>query len=140
MTKIEQEERSNFLDMVYTPQSTQIQNEEVTIPAFDCLQIDKCDPERPEIPLCKDVDLQPTIIARLSEDRRLTVDVKQAGADVAKVFLWAVEDGTPAFSNRKKAEFTFANNEQGRKRISLIAITEKGCVAVDVETIELGLG
>jgi hypothetical protein len=126
------------VSMSYTPVRTAFTIDDIkaAIPAFNCVQINKCDPERPEVPRCGKVDLDLTIVKDVSR-ASATLDVNHTGADAPVAFLWEVQDGVPALSNKKKASFKFSNREPRQKTIRLTAFTEGGCTVTKMDTIEL---
>ena len=130
-------EISEKLDMVYTPQGTKILNLEVSIPPFNCSQINKCDPQRPSMDFCKEVDLNLKIGKKL-QGLDLTLSVKASGVDQPVAFLWEVQDAVPPLSNKKQANFTITSREPLIKVIQLTAFTEKGCSVIAIDQIDLG--
>lgn len=131
---------SGSFRMVYTPEGTIIENLEVKIPAFDCIRINKCNPERNEVKHCETVDLRMSIRKRLRDvegAKRLLLDVAWEGQDQPVAFLWEVQDGLPAFSNKQQDTFTFERMEPTTKNIRLTAYTEKGCSVTEIDRIDL---
>ena len=129
-------------DVYYVPEETKIriesrnQNLEATIPAFNCTQIDKCDPQHPVTDCCKDLDMQLKIIS-VVEDNKLILDCTPSGKDTPAAYLWEVQDGIPALSNEKKAAFAFVQTQSTVKKIWLAAYTKTGCRVTATATIDL---
>jgi hypothetical protein len=124
------------LHMLYTPEGTTIGNLRTKIPAFNCIRTDKCDPERPQVALCGEIDLSLKIIKSI-EGAAVILDVEPSGTDSPVAFLWEVQDGKPAASNEKKAKFEFTSADPSIKTIRLTAFTERGCTVTAVDTVNL---
>lgn len=129
-------------DVRYVPAETKIrieskdQNLEAAIPAFNCTQINKCDPLHPVIDYCKALDLQVKIIS-VVKDGKLIADCSSSGGDTPVAYLWEVQDGIPALSNEKKAAFTFVPQRTTVKKIWLTAYTKTGCRVTATAAIDL---
>jgi hypothetical protein len=136
-SEFQRPEVSDFLDMVYTPKGTSIENLETNLPPFNCVRIDKCDPSRPTEDLCKDVDLQLKINKKLTDSKTVSLDVSPSGNDQPTAFLWEVLDGIPAVSNREKMTFAFRQLEPKIKIIRLAAFTKNGCRVVATDFVDL---
>ena len=127
-------------DVKYTHEGTEIilsgDRPSVTIPRFDCIEIDKCDPNHPEKDYCKEVDLRLDISqAAITTNREYSLEAKASGNDKPIAYLWEVQDANPAMSNEEKARFTFSDLGSGVKDIRLIAYTEKGCRVMQTSRI-----
>lgn len=129
-------------EIQYVPAQTAVkieskyQNLEVTIPAFNCIQIEKCDPLYPVTDVCKNLDLQLKIMSAV-EGGKLILDCTPSGKDTPVAYLWEVQDGTPSLSNEKKAVFTFVPQQSTVKRIWLAAYAKTGCKVATTTTINL---
>jgi hypothetical protein len=129
-------EEAEVLDMIYMPKVTKIQNLEMIIPAFNCIQIKKCDPNHPSLDLCKDLDLELKINKKLGT-QNITLSAVSSGKDKPTAYLWEVQDGIPGLSNEKVATFTFKTRTPATKIIRLTAYTENGCKVTTADTIKL---
>ncbi|MFZ2405722.1 MAG: hypothetical protein WAW41_11335, partial [Methylobacter sp.] len=110
----------------------------VTIPAFDSIKIDKCNPEAPVKPLCpKELNLKLEINQQVDFPVAL-LDVKPSGNDQPVAYLWEVQGGNPAMSNDQKVRFKFTQREPNIKNIRLTAFTKDGCRFIQNDTIEFG--
>ncbi len=129
-------------EIQYSPAETKVkiesryQNLEAIIPAFDCVQIDKCNPLHPVTDFCKNQDLQLKIITAV-ESGKLILDCAPSGKDTPVAYLWEVQDGIPALSNEKKAVFTFVPQQSTVKKIWLAAYSKAGCRVLSTATIDL---
>ncbi|MEN6620784.1 MAG: hypothetical protein ABFD50_04485, partial [Smithella sp.] len=129
-------------EIKYVPEQTVVkieskyQNLEATIPAFNCIQINKCDPLYPVTDLCKNLDFQLKIMNTL-EGGKLILDCTPSGKDIPVAYLWEVQDGIPALSSEKKAVFTFVPQQSTVKKIWLAAYTKTGCRVATSTTIDL---
>ena len=129
-------------DMHYTPDGTTITAPvsgvvtKIEIPAFNCVQIDKCDPERPEKPRCGRVDMALKITPTV-EGTTVTVDVTSSGSDEPVRFLWEVQDAIPPASNERKATFTPTNPEAVAMLVRLTAFTRRGCAVSVSQAVRL---
>lgn len=110
---------------------------DVKIPAFDTIRIDKCNPDRPSIDLCKGLDIVLDIVKKMN-DNQLTLDVEASGNAKPTAWLWEVQDGTPLMANGKQTVFSLANVNEGEKQIRLTAFTDKGCRAVATDILKPG--
>ena len=128
-------EASERLDMVYTPKGTLVRNFEIELPPFNCIRTDKCDPERPQVARCAEVDMA-LKISKSVEGASVTLDVTPSGRDRPAAFLWEVQDGSPAVSDEKKSRFTFPNAD-GIKTIRLTGFTEQGCAVTVIDAVNL---
>jgi hypothetical protein len=132
-------------DVLYLPEITKFktksknQNLEVTIPAFNCIQINKCDLQHPVTDCCKNLDLQLKIASNM-EGAKLVLDCTPSGKDAPLAYLWEVQDGIPSLSNDKKAVFTFVQQRSTVKKVRLAAYTEKGCRVTASTTIDIKAG
>jgi hypothetical protein len=110
----------------------------VTIPAFDSIKIDKCNPEIPAIPLCpKELNLKLEITQKLNFPVAF-LDVKPSGDDQPVAYLWEVQGGNPAMSNDQQANFRFNQLEPNVKNIRLTAFTKDGCRLIQNDAIKFG--
>ena len=133
-----QPEFEDRLDIVYTPNGTKIVNMDTQIPPFNCVRIDKCDPNRPTEILCREVDLQLNISKDLADNnKKLILNAQTPGNYKPTAYLWEVQDGVPAVSNKKNPTFTFRQFEPPIKIIRLAAFTENGCRVVLTDLINL---
>ena len=108
------------------------------IPPFNCVRIDKCDPNRPTEILCREVDLQLNISKDLADNnKKLILNAQTPGNYKPTAYLWEVQDGVPAVSNKKNPTFTFRQFEPPIKIIRLAAFTENGCRVVLTDLINL---
>jgi SprB-like repeat protein len=127
-------------DMNYTPKGVEIQDpaggRPIIIPPFNCLRIDKCDPQRPTVDLCKGVDMSLKIGKKFTNGV-LSLNVTSTGTDTPETFLWEVQDGIPAVSNEKQAEFKFTQIEPTTKSIRVSAFTKKGCRVIAEDSINI---
>ena len=122
----------------YSPGGTTaaIGRAKVKIPPFNCVQINKCDPEQLEIPRCGKINLALRIVKTV-DGTSLTLDVEPTGDDSPTAFLWEVQDGIPPVSMKKKDQFTLSTTAPGIKTIRVTTYTEKGCAVTKVDTIEI---
>ena len=111
---------------------------DVFIPAFNIVQIDKCDPNRPSKNLCENVDLKLSINKEIIENV-VILSAEPSGADQPIAYLWEVQDGIPSLSNEQKARFIFKSLEPGIKNVRLTAYTKDGCRVSAITTITLNV-
>jgi hypothetical protein len=137
-SEFQQPEFQDTFEMIYTPKGTSIVNLKTHLPPFNCVRINKCDPNRPTEDLCKQVDLQLKIVKIFGDSGELSLNVSPSGSELPKAYLWEVQDGdTPSMSNETNAKFTFRQMEPRVKMIWLAAYTEKGCRVIETDLIEL---
>lgn len=110
----------------------------VSIPAFNIVQINKCDPNRPSINPCKEVDLKLEINKEPSENEVVLAATPSGNAQPV-AYLWEVQDGIPPMSNEQKARFTFKEPELNTKYVRLTAYTQNGCRVIATTTINLDI-
>lgn len=136
-SEYQQPEFKDKLDMTYTPKGTSIENLNITLPPFNCIRINKCDPTQHPQDLCKIVDLQLKISKQLVDNKKLTLNVTPSGTDQPQAYLWEVQDGEPTMSNEVNATFTFRQFSPTKKLIQLAAFTENGCRVVATDFVDL---
>lgn len=123
----------------YDPSATtiHINESDQVVPAFNVSHIDKCDPQRPRIEVCKKLDLQLKISAKLVREA-ITLDVTPAGADQPVLYTWEVQDCDPPLVLGKTATVRMLERSPFTKGIRLCAYTKDGCMMLAASQIEVG--
>lgn len=123
----------------YDPSATTIQiNDSVqVVPAFNVSHIDKCDPERPRTDVCKKLDLQLKITAKLVREA-ITLDATATGADQPVLYTWEVQDCDPPLALGKTATVRMLARSPFTKAIRLCAYTKDGCLMQATSQINVG--
>jgi hypothetical protein len=122
------------LNVTYRPSGTLIRGLNGELPAFNSTEISKCDPDRPEKPLCTKVDLAITISKKVRIGEA-SLNARTTGTENVVTFLWEVEDANPVASTAMPATFKFTS--VGTKAVRLTAFTDKGCAVTVVSTVTI---
>lgn len=107
----------------------------LAIPAFNIAKIEKCKPERPITKLCQEINLKLEISKKI-EGEKVRLRAVPSGDDAPIAYLWEIQDGNPALSNKQEDVFTLSG--QGDKIIRLSAYTKTGCRVVEAGTVKIG--
>lgn len=132
---------SRVTELKYTAAGTGLHNLEpqpewdVLVPPFDTVTSNKCRPGEPPVLLCGDLSLRVSIESGGDFPNDVFVSARWDGNDAPQVFLWEVEDATPALANGEVAHFALTRQDRPEKRVRLVAFTEAGCAAVATEMI-----
>jgi hypothetical protein len=110
---------------------------EVLIPAFDVTESNRCRPTEPPVPRCEGVDFQLKIRRAGVHPEAVVLTADPGGSDIPHVYLWEVEDATPALATGQDVPFKFDAAEPVDKQVRLVAYSESGCVEVIEETIDI---
>ena len=137
--------RPEMLEQVlvqYTPEGTVMKfgEGESTIPPYNCVETNKCNPQRAAVVRCADLDLSVTIVkkvGRAAASPTVALDVRSTGQDTPVAYLWEVQDAVPPISDAKKATFKFQNRDPLRKTVRLTVFTERGCAVSATDAIDL---
>ena len=117
------------------------------LPTFDCVDLDKCNPAAGPRPRCEGpafgVDFKFNIQPGGGNNRRVVFTGLITGIVAPQDinWYWEFQDGTAADLNAQEQLVTFRNLEQTNftKRVKVVAIDSKGCVAMKTAQINLGL-
>lgn len=96
----------------------------------------KCRPQEPPEPRCKDTDLELWFDKEVSLPEA-TFHAGYSGGEVPVAFLWEIQDGSPSLSGEQQVSVRFDPMEPVDKRVRLTAFTANGCTVVVEETINL---
>jgi hypothetical protein len=126
----------------YTPEGTvmKIGDGQSTIPPYNCVEMNKCQPLRAEIVRCGELDLNITIVkkvGRAAAAPTVALDFRSTGQDTPVAYFWEVQDGVPPVSDLKKASFKFSSREPLQKTVRLTVFTERGCSFTTTDEIDL---
>ncbi len=139
MLFFENQEEPVEMEIIYAPEGTLIPNLEAELPAYNCTQVNKCDPEQPPIELCKGVKLKANILTADIAFESVSLDVASTGNDEPVAYFWEVQDGIPAWATGKKADIRFKRQSGAptTKTVWLTVYTKKGCRFITTDKIEL---
>lgn len=118
----------------------------LTIPAYNPVRIDKCNPGLPIIDVCASnapdltLDINLEFISAAENSITLALSALPTGADLPVAYLWEVESGHPFIMHGEKNTVTFFNVEPPSKHVRLAAFTEKGCRVVLDKTVDINIG
>ncbi len=131
--QVSYDDKKHIVKVCYSHNGTEVTVDDdtvINIPPFDCTQIDKSYPTpTPTPPVCSpDPDLQLSIFSEWKGNTTWTLEAFATGKDqLGATYLWEVQDGTPALSNKKKEVFHVEITPGETKKVLLTAYTEKGC-------------
>ncbi|MGB4850373.1 MAG: SprB repeat-containing protein [Saprospiraceae bacterium] len=118
-------------DYLYTSEGTTITNlatdnvDKGFIPAFNCIEIQKCNPLRPERKLFKDANSK-IEIAKKVDKNRITTGFKVVDGDKPIFIVWEMEDANPSMSNEENPVFIIENNKKKVLNLRLTVFTKNG--------------
>jgi hypothetical protein len=98
----------------------------VLIPAFDGIAIDKCHPDSPQEPLCKEPDLR-LVTSAIPEGNTVKLAVTMEGIDEAASVLWEVPESIEKMANGERVTFSFSAISNEKEQYRVTAFTKNGC-------------
>jgi hypothetical protein len=118
--------RPENVKVTYAPGSTTILAGDTTtrVPEFDGTKTDKCNPDTPPENLCPQPPEVALNITHTAQQRR-TVRFGVTTSTPDLVFVWEVQDATPAMGNGANFATVFASS--GSKLVTVTAYTKAGC-------------
>jgi hypothetical protein len=117
--------RPENVKVTYAPGSTAILAGDTTtrVPEFDGTKTDKCNPDTPPENLCPQPPEVALNITHTAQRRTVRFGVTTSTPDL--VFVWEVQDATPAMGNGANFATVFASS--GSKLVTVTAYTKAGC-------------
>lgn len=129
-------EEPRRFEFAYDPRGTVVvepaADSKFRLPPFEGSASNKCRPEEPPVPLCKETDLELVIQSKRASRDTMAFIADVAGANEPVAFLWEVQDGIPSVSGGEHVVAGFEPSEPADKLVRLTAFTVSGC-AVTVE-------
>lgn len=110
-----------------------IANKTTHIPAFDCIEIDKCAEGNPQRSLCVEPSPTVTINSIVSSDRQ-TVNLTATPSNLS-LYIWEIEASKEIIITGTNPTFTFGSPMPQSPIVRLTAFTDKGCKVTAQTTI-----
>lgn len=118
----------------YSPEGTDIfqknadVQQRIKIPAFDGVELDKCQPEPVEVLLCANTPDIMLMITPKVRGQIAYLNVEASGNDSPVVYLWEVQDAIPPMASSQEANSPkFEFTSEGNKGVCVTAFTSEGC-------------
>ncbi|HSF88365.1 MAG TPA: hypothetical protein VLA46_03045, partial [Saprospiraceae bacterium] len=121
--------------VIFVSQTTGGQ-QEARLALFNCILINKCDPDKPIKKIFKEPDSKLEISKKLT-DRKVSFEAKPVSGDKPTSFFWEFENGIPAVTNEKAPTVNYQNSNQKVNAFQLTTFTKNGGRVVISDTVSL---
>jgi hypothetical protein len=137
-------EMQEVLHTIYTKDGTTVifisqatgGQQEAKYEVFNCILINKCDPNKPIKKLFKEPDSKLEISKKLT-DRKVSFEAKPISGDKPTSFFWEFENGIPSVTNEKAPSVNYQNTNQKINAFQLTTFTKNGGRVVISDTVSL---
>lgn len=137
-------EMEEVLNTIYTKDGTVVifisqaagGQQETKYELFECIQINKCDPNRPTKKLFKPSDSKLEIAKKMTE-KKVSFEAKPISGDKPSSYFWEFENGMPALSNDRSPVVNYQDATQKTNLFQLTTFTKNGGRSVMTDKINL---
>ena len=117
----------------------------LTIPAYNPIQTDKCNPNLPPIETCANavdltLDIKVDFVSNNENSITLKLSAVPTGTSLPVAYLWEVASGHPFIFHGESNDVTFFNIDLTQTHVRLTAFTDKGCRIVLDKIIDVNIG